>query len=218
MDIELARFNMVEQQVRPWEVLDPRVLDLLTDIKREDFLPTQYKDLAFADMDLPIGHGQIALSPKIQAKLIQAVDIKDTDSVLEVGTGSGFMTAMIAELADRVVSVDIIPEFKKNVEALLSKYEIANVTLEVGDASQGWSNGGPFDVIIIGGSMPYVTDGLKDCLKVGGRLIAIEGENPVQKATLFILGENKKFHQVEVFETASVPALKNAPVKNKFVF
>lgn len=136
MNFEQARFNMIEQQIRPWEVLDQRVLDLLTEVPREDFVPPQYRNLALVDMNLPIGHDEIMMSPKLEARILQALDIKSFETVLEVGTGSGYMTALLARLAKHVYSIEIIPEFIKSALIRLADQGISNVNLEEGDAAQ----------------------------------------------------------------------------------
>ena len=142
-DIERARFNMVEQQIRPWEVLDPQVLDLLFALKREDFVPPQYRSLAFVDMEIPLGEGERMLSPKLEARMVQALALKPADRILEVGTGSGYMTALLAKLGAHVTSVEIVPAFSAAAAAKLAAHGIHNVTLATGDAARGWPQDGP---------------------------------------------------------------------------
>lgn len=219
MDMEQARFNMVEQQIRPWDVLDQDVLDLLRQIRREDFIPEQYRDLAFSDMEIPLGHGEAMLSPKFEARILQEVGVKAADQVLEVGTGSGYMTALLARMANRgyVHSVEIVPEFSSRAAALLRQYGIENITLEVGDAARGWKQGGPYDVIVLTGSVPVLPEVFSASLKVGGRLFAVVGEAPAMEAQLITCVAEGVYRTTNLFET-SVPSLKNAMQPQRFVF
>ncbi|BAN36718.1 protein-L-isoaspartate(D-aspartate) O-methyltransferase [Sulfuricella denitrificans skB26] len=219
MDIERARFNMVEQQIRPWDVLDQDVLDLLRQIRREDFVPEQYRELAFSDMEIPLGHGEAMLSPKFEAKILQEVGVKSTDQVLEVGTGSGYLTALLARMAHggSVHSVEIVPEFSSQAAAMLKQHGIANITLEVGDAARGWKQAGPYDVIVLTGSVPVLPEAFQADLKVGGRLFAVVGESPVMEAQLITCVAKGVYRTTNLFET-SVPPLKNAMQPQRFVF
>lgn len=219
MDMEQARFNMVEQQIRTWEVLDQDVLDLLHQVLREDFVPEAYRALAFSDLEIPLGHGESMLSPKLEAKIIQEVGIKADDSVLEVGTGSGYLTALLASMAKRgrVCSVEIVPEFSARAGSLLAQHGITNVDLQIGDAARGWPKAGPYDVIVLTGSVPVLPEAFAASLKVGGRMFAVVGEAPVMEARLIrCIGENV-YDTVNLFET-SVPSLKNAMQPQRFVF
>src|SRR6476661_7334475 len=171
MDVERARFNMIEQQIRTWEVLDQRVLDLLFKLRREDFVPDPYRALAFADMGIPIGHGESMLQPKQEARMLQELTIKQQDQVLEIGTGSGYMTGLLASFAAHVYSVDIQPEFTRNAAAKLARNGIRNITLETGDAALGWNKQGSYDAILITGSLPILPETFKASLKPGGRLL-----------------------------------------------
>ena len=148
MNIEQARFNMIEQQIRPWEVLDPQVLDLLFVVKREDFVPAAYRNLAFADMEIPIGSGQVMLAPRVEARLLQELGIKKTDKVLEIGTGSGYMAALLAAGAEHVVSIENRPELAEFARQNLERAGVTNVTVEVGNGAAGWSQRGPYDAIV----------------------------------------------------------------------
>src|SRR5215831_8003025 len=145
IDVERARFNMVEQQIRTWEVLDQEVLDLLFEVHREDFVPAQYRDLAFVDMEIPLGHGEKMLAPKLEARMVQELAIKPSDRILEVGTGSGYMTALLAKRGAHVYSVEIAPELSAQASAKLAEHRITNATLEVGDAARGWTRHAPYD-------------------------------------------------------------------------
>lgn len=217
LDLEKARFNMVEQQIRPWEVLDQQVLDLLLKVRREDFVPEQYRDLAFADLEIPIGHGEKMLAPRIEARLLQELLLKETDRVLEVGTGSGYMTALLASLAGHVYTVDIIPEFATAAAARLKAHGIFNVTCETGDASGGWDKHAPYDAIVLTGSVPLLPEAFQKSLKAGGRLVAIVGEAPVMEAQRITCIQDGVFQTAGLFET-SVPPLRNAAQPKRFVF
>jgi protein-L-isoaspartate(D-aspartate) O-methyltransferase len=217
MDLERARFNMVEQQIRPWEVLDPRVLDLLLHVRREDYVPAQYRALAFADMEIPIGHGEKMLSPKLEARMLQELALRPEDRILEVGTGGGYMTALLASLGGHVISVDIIPEFMQSATARLAGHGIANVTLETGDAAMGWDRHAPYDVIVLTGSVPMLADEFSRSLRPGGRLLAVVGEPPVMEARLVTCASPGVCATTGLFETCIAP-LRNAPRPKRFVF
>lgn len=217
MDIEHARFNMVEQQIRPWDVLDPVVLDLLMRLHREDFVPEQHRALAFADLEIPLGHGETMLSPKLEARMLQELGIQRGDSILEVGTGSGYMTALLASLGRHVYSVDIAPDFTRTAAARLATHGITNVTLESGDAARGWDKHGPYDVIVLTGSVPVLPESFQQSLNPGGRLLAVVGVAPAMQARLLTRADGGACHSVTLFET-SVVALKNALQLQRFVF
>ena len=217
MDFERARFNMVEQQIRPWDVLDQQVLDLLFRMRREDYVPEPYRALAFADMEIPLGHGEKMLQPKLEARLLQELALKDTDQILEVGTGSGYMTALLASLGGHVYSVEIIPEFSVSAAAKLEAHGIVNVTLETGDAARGWDRHAPYDAIVLTGSVPVLPDAFQKSLKPGGRLIVVVGEPPVMEARLITCVSSGVCNSVGLFETCIAP-LKNALQPERFVF
>ena len=216
-DVERARFNMVEQQIRPWDVLDPAVLDLLMRVHREDFVPPQHRSLAFADLEIPLGHGETMLAPKLEARMLQELDLRPEDAVLEVGTGSGYMTALLAGLARHVYSVDLVPEFTREAAPRLAAAGIRNVTLETGDAARGWDKHGPYDAIVLTGSVPVLAENFQQSLKPGGRLLAVVGSAPVMQARLITCAGNNAFRSVTLFETCIAP-LKNAPQLQRFVF
>ena len=205
MDMEQARFNMIEQQIRPWEVLDPEVLGVLAAVKREVFVPEAFKALAFADLELPIGNGQTMLPPKIEARILQEVGVRNTDIVLEVGTGSGHMAALLASKAEYVYSVEIDPVLAETARRNLRRAGVTNVSVETGDASQGWSGHSPYDVIVISGSLPELPDVFLQQLKLGGRLTAFIGEAPVMEAQLIIRTDDKAFNTINFFETVVAP-------------
>lgn len=217
MNLEQARFNMVEQQIRPWEVLDQEVLDLLFRLRREEFVPSQYRDLAFVDMEIPLGFGEVMLSPKLEARMLQGLGVKASDKVLEVGTGSGYMAALLAARAGHVHSVEIVPELKAFAEKNLKAHGVDNITLEQGDAARGWTAHAPYDVIVLTGSTPLLAETLRQSLKPGGRLLAVVGEAPVMEARLIRCVAEGAFNTVNLFETC-IPALRNAPHPERFVF
>jgi protein-L-isoaspartate(D-aspartate) O-methyltransferase len=217
MNIEQARFNMVEQQIRPWEVLDQEVLDLLLRMRREEFVPEAYRALAFADMEIPLGHGELMLSPKMEGRILQTVEPKKTDKVLEVGTGSGYLTALLALSTRFVCSVEIVPEFSEQAAQKLKTHGIDNVTLEVGDAARGWQRTEPFDVIVLTGSVPVLSVAFQNSLAIDGRLFAVVGEAPVMRAKLITRVAPNAFHAVELFETCLAPLI-NAQPLSAFVF
>jgi protein-L-isoaspartate(D-aspartate) O-methyltransferase len=217
VDFEQARFNMVEQQIRTWEVLDPNVLQLLTRIRREEYVPQQYRSLAFADMEIPLGFGEFMLAPRLEARLLQEAGLLDEDRVLEVGTGSGYMTALMASLAKHVYSVDIVPEFTEPARRKLTERGVANVTIETGDAARGWANHAPYNVIVLTGSVPHLPAEFERSLALGGRLIAIVGDEPVMTARRIKRVGESAFSREGLFETC-VKALRNAPQPERFVF
>jgi protein-L-isoaspartate(D-aspartate) O-methyltransferase len=217
MDIEQSRFNMVEQQIRPWDVLNQNVLNLLFKVRREDFVPDAHRALAFVDMELPLGHGQSMWTPKLEARAIQELDIRPTDRVLEVGTGSGYLTALLASQAAEVVSVDIVPEFTAAALQKLRAHGFDNVVLHTGDAAGDWADDAGFDVIILTGSTPLLSDAFRHRLRVGGRLFAITGSAPVMQAQLITSTAPNTTRSVTLFETCVAPLL-NAPQPAAFVF
>jgi protein-L-isoaspartate(D-aspartate) O-methyltransferase len=217
MKTDQARFNMVEQQIRPWEVLDTKVLDLLYKVRREDYVPEMHKALAFADLELPIGHGEHMLSPKLEARMLQELAINPDDRILEIGTGSGYMTALLASQGAHVYSVDIVAEFTQSASARLALHGIHNVTLETGDAARGWDKHGPYDVIVLTGSTPVLAASFQQSLKAGGRLFAVVGVAPAMDAQITTCAASGAYGTVSLFETV-IPALRNAPQRAKFVF
>ena len=217
MDLDKARFNMIEQQIRPWDVLDDTILSLLQRIKREEYVPEAYRAMAFMDLEIPLGHSESMLSPKVEARLVQELHIKPSDKVLEVGTGSGYMTALLASLAGHVHSVEIIPEFSQAAAQKLAAHDFNNVTCEVGDAARGWQKHAPYDVIVVTGSLPVLPDEFVAQLKPGGRLLAFIGLAPAMEARLTRLIEPGVVDSEVIFET-DVRALKNAIQPAQFAF
>lgn len=216
-DLEQNRFNMVEQQIRTWDVLDQDVLDLLYQIKREEFVPVAYRFMAFADMEIPLEHGAVMLTPKMEARILQELAIKKTDKILEVGTGTGYMTALLAQLGAHVDSVEIVPELHAMAKINLQTQDITNVTLEQGDAAQGWPNHGPYDVIVLTASTPVLPEAFQQSLAPGGRLFAIVGEDPVMQAMLITCTAPGDYTSIHLFETSTAP-LKNALQRERFHF
>jgi protein-L-isoaspartate(D-aspartate) O-methyltransferase len=208
---------MIEQQIRPWEVLDPQVLDLLFVVKREDFTPPAYRNLAFADMEIPLGSGQVMLAPKIEAKMLQELVLKKTDKVLEIGTGSGYMAALLAARAEHVVTIESRSELAATAKENLERAGVANVTVEVGNGAEGWSQRGPYDAIVVSGSLPTVPASLLKQLRVGGRLAVVVGEAPVMEAQLITCTGEGVYNTVNLFETV-VPALDGGEAKANFTF
>lgn len=217
MDIELARFNMIEQQIRPWNVLDPTVLSLLAVVKREDFVPAAYKDLAFADVEIPLGQGQTMLAPKMEGRILQELSIRNTDKVLEIGAGSGYMAALIAAKAEFVHTVEIDPVLVEMARKNLQHAGVVNVSVDLGDGAQGWPLYAPYDVIVLSGSTPVLPDSILRDLKIGGRLVAVVGEAPCMQVQLVTRTDEHAFNTISVFETVVAP-LSNATQNNKFVF
>ncbi len=217
MNLEQARFNMIEQQIRPWDVLNPVVLDLLKQVKREEFVPAAYRTLAFVDMEIPIGHGETMLSPKLEARILQELAVTQSDTILEVGTGSGYLTALLATLGKFVHSVDIVAEFKAQAHIKLLAHGIGNVSLEVGDAAQGWSRHGKYDVIVITGSTPILPESFINDLNPGGRLFAITGDAPAMTAQLVHCVAPGAHRTITLFETVVKP-LQHAMQPERFVF
>ncbi|WP_090131021.1 protein-L-isoaspartate O-methyltransferase [Limnohabitans sp. Rim11] len=221
MNIETARFNMIEQQIRPWEVLDGQVLSLLSVVKRENFVPLAHKALAFADMEIPLqssgAKGQCMLAPKVEARLLQDANIQATDKVLEIGTGSGYMAALLAQQAASVLSLEIDPALAQSARTNLQNAGIANVEVRQADGSQGAPADGPFDVIVLSGSVPEVPQHLLNQLKMGGRLLAIVGEDPVMRASVITRNGETQWQTSEPWDTMA-PRLQGFPEHNRFSF
>jgi protein-L-isoaspartate(D-aspartate) O-methyltransferase len=217
MNIEQTRFNMVAQQIRTWYVLDDNVLDLLYKLKREEFVPAENREMAFVDMEIPLGHGQVMLTPKMEARILQELHIKKTDKILEVGSGSGYMTALLADRGAHVYSVEIIPELKAMAENNLKAHNITNVTVEQGDAARGWAKHEPYDVIVLTASTPVLPDAFQKSLNPGGRLFAITGEDPVMEAVLITCTAPGEFTTKKLFETSTAPLI-NAQQPVRFTF
>lgn len=217
MNVEQARFNMIEQQIRPWNVLNHQVLHLLSVVKREDFVPLAHKALAFADIEIPLGHDQFMLAPKIEARLLQDAGVQKHEKVLEIGTGSAYLTALLAHQAQRVISLEINPELAAKARSNLQRAGIHNAEVREFDGSKGTPAEAPFDVILLGGSVAEVPPSLLGQLKIGGRLLAIVSQEPVQRATVIVRRSETEFETRTPWD-GSAPALLNFPVPSPFRF
>ena len=217
MNLEQARLNMIEQQIRPWDVLDTEVLHLLSVVKREDFVPLAHKALAFADMEIPLGHGQTMLAPRVEARMLQDVAVQAGDKVLEIGTGSGYMAALLAQRAERVITLEIKPELVQLARTHLQQAGIHNVEVRQADGVQGAPGDAPFDVIVLSGSVAEVPPGLLAQLKVGGRLMAIVGDEPVMCATLITRTGQTSYITRQPWDTVAA-RLQNFPTPSNFRF
>jgi protein-L-isoaspartate(D-aspartate) O-methyltransferase len=222
MQSATARFNMIEQQIRTWEVLDPKVLTLLNDLPREKFVPSEYAGLAFADIEIPIGFGQTMLSPKLEGRILQALNVEKTHTVLHIGTGSGYFTALLACLAKQVVSVEIEAELSAIAAKHLADNHISNVVLKVTDANTGslTTVAGKkvlYDAIVYTASSPVEPVGMREQLNVGGVMFIVLGVAPVMRATLIQRVSETGFREDVLFETC-IPELINAPQAKQFEF
>jgi protein-L-isoaspartate(D-aspartate) O-methyltransferase len=230
LDIERARFNMVEQQIRTWEVLDQSVLDLLLLVRREEFVPPAYRALAFTDMEIPlklavepsdggrqVDTGETMFAPKVEARFLQELGVKPHEHVLEIGTGSGHMAALLAHKAQHVLSVEIDERLKRFAEANLARMGVRNVRVELGDGAQGWPARAPYDVIMVSGALPVLPEKLLAQLKIGGRLAAIVGEPPVMSAQIVTRVSDSGYDTLHLFETLAKP-LRNALRPSRFKF
>jgi protein-L-isoaspartate(D-aspartate) O-methyltransferase len=217
---EIARFNMIEQQVRPWNVLDERVLRVMSELPREGFVPNAYQALAYADLDIPIGECTTMLAPKLVGRMLQALGVHEGDRVLEIGPGTGYTTACLAGLGGRVIGVEIDPDLAEGARERLEALRLRRVEVRTGDALAGPVDGGPFDVIAVTGSVPTdeAIPALAQQLAPGGRLFVIVGEEPLMQARLETrVGHGPDLRRQDLFET-SVPALRNVPQPERFVF
>ena len=216
-DTEKARFNMIEQQVRPWQVSDFRVLELLASVKRENFVPIAYKALAFADLEIALPGGQQMLSPKVQARLLQDARVQSTDKVLEIGTGSGYMTALLASMARHVLSLEIVPELVEMAQAHLQNARIHNAEVRLADGALGAAVDAPFDLIVLGGSVAEVPSSLLSQLRLKGRLVAIVGDEPIMHAQT-ITRMSDTHYQIDIKWDFTAPRLQNFLEPSHFKF
>jgi len=217
MNFEIARFNMLEQQIRPWEVLDQNSLQVMQQIPREEFVPEALKKMAFSDTELPLQNNQIMLAPKIEAKIIQATQIKTTDNVFEIGTGSGYLTALLAAISKSVHSIDIYQDFLDKAEERLTSLNINNARFENADIFNNIVPNKKYDVIVVGGSVSSVPDSIKQALTNNGRLFVVTGKSPVMLAKLYTRVAEDHWMEEVLFET-EIPALENNQESKKFVF
>lgn len=216
MNIEKARFNMIEQQIRTWDVLDTNILDLLVVVKREAFVPAAYQTLAFVDTQIPLPNGECMFAPKMEARILHELGVNKHEQVLEIGAGSGYMAALLAHRARQVTTVDIDPVLKNLAENNLRQYGVSNVDVALGNGAQGWG-GGTYDVIVISGSLPVLPDSFLKQLAIGGRLFAIIGQSPVMSAQIITRVAETGFNTARIFET-DVRPLREAVVPSQFKF
>ncbi|MGH8159851.1 MAG: protein-L-isoaspartate O-methyltransferase family protein [Rhodanobacter sp.] len=217
MNFEQARLNMVENQVRPWEVLDGRVLDVISQVRREDFVDAAHRQLAFADLCLPLGHGEVMMKPVVEGRVLQALELLPTDHVLEIGTGSGFLTACLATLSAQVTSLDIHADFTAAATQRLHATGIANATLITGEAVNAWQPQGLFDALVVTGAVAEIPVRWLSWLKPGGRALIVHGQSPVQHATLLTHEGAGRYREEILFET-DLPYLTHAEPPQRFVF
>ncbi len=215
--LEQARINMVKQQIRTWEVLDPKVLDLITRIPREEFVPEEYRELAFADTEIPIGHGEKMMAPKLEARILQALDIQPQDNILEIGTGSGYLTACLASMGRVVTSLDIHADFTAMASERLKAQGIENAVLLTDNGLAEPRKEGPFDVIVVNGSLPKIDERLKRQLALGGRLFGVSGDSPAMEAILITRVGDYQWRDEAIFET-DLERLETPDAAPKFVF
>lgn len=217
MNIEQARLNMVENQVRPWEVLDGRVLDVIARVRREDFVAAEHRRLAFADLCLPLGHGEVMMKPVVEGRVLQALELLPTDHVLEIGTGSGFLSACLATLSAQLTSVDIHADFTAAAGTRLQAAGITNARLVTGEAVHDWQPEGLFDALVVTGAVAEIPPRWLTWLKPGARAVVVRGQSPVQHATLLTHEGAGRYREETLFET-DLPYLTHAEPSQRFVF
>ena len=217
LNFEQARAAMIEQQVRPWDVLDAQVLDLLAVVKREDFVPPDYRALAFSDFEIPLPAEQVMLAPKVEARLLQDLAVQKHEQVLEIGAGSGYMAALFAHRGAQVTTYEIYPQLAQMARSNLQKSNIYNVEVHIGDGAMIDSNAGRFDVILLSGSVAQIPSTLLAMLNVGGRLAAIVGHEPMMRTTLITRTGQQTFKTAQPWDTVA-PRLLNFPEVNVFRF
>jgi len=219
MNLDQARVNMIEQQIRPWNVLDQKVLDVLAEVPRDAFVAEQHLNLAYCDTAIGLGHGQSMLNPNVEGRILQVLALQGNESVLHIGTGSGYLTACLAMLAKQVRSVDIIEEFTRAAARRLASLSIDNVTLESGDACHGWAPEARFDAIVISGAVTSIPDAYREQLTVGGRLFAIVGraDQPIMEAVLTTRKSQNQWSTESLFETRTT-CLQDVSAHDKFTF
>ncbi|MBA1149300.1 protein-L-isoaspartate O-methyltransferase [Ectothiorhodospiraceae bacterium WFHF3C12] len=215
LNFERARYNMIEQQVRPWEVLDERILDVVQHTPREDFVPRAYRNLAFADLQIPLGHDEVMMEPRLEARLLQSLNPQPNEEALEIGTGSGYLTACLSRLAAHVTSIEIHEDFRDGAQASLTRLGVRNADLATGDAARGWDDGRRYDVIAVTGSLPELHEGFHRSLTIGGRLFLIVGEGPVMEGLLITRVAEDYWATDSLFDT-SIRPLVNAPTTRRF--
>ncbi len=216
MNLQQARFNMVEQQIRTWEVLDHVVLELLEQAPRHEYVPATYRNLAYADIAVPLGDGEVMMPPRVEARLLQSLAVGADDRALEIGTGSGFLTSLLGSLAREVISVEISDTLADVGEQNLRQHGVANVRLERGDGVRGWEQHAPYEVIAVTGSVPVLEPHFQNQLAIGGRLFVIVGEAPAMEALLIRRIGEDQWATESLFETV-IPKLKGAKEPERFV-
>ncbi len=221
MNIEQARFNMIEQQIRTWDVLEPQVLALLAIVKRENFVPAPYKSLAFIDTEIPLPCGENMLMPKFEARILQEARVEHHENILEIGTGSGYMAALLAHKGRHVTTIEIEPTLKELAEKNIANNSIDNISIELGNGAQGWmgtgSNNAPYDLIVISASLPLLAPEFLQQIKIGGRIIATTGEAPVMTTQRITRTSETTYETVNLFET-NIKPLRNAATTSHFQF
>jgi protein-L-isoaspartate(D-aspartate) O-methyltransferase len=215
MNLETARFNMIEQQIRPWDVLDQEVLDLLSQVKREEFVPPALRSLAFVDTELPLPGGENMFAPKLEARFLQELEVKPHELVLEIGAGSGYMAALLAHQAQRVTTIEINAELARFAQANLARARVLNVAVAEGNGAKGWPQAGEVDIICVSGALPYLPSSLLGQLRTGGRLCAIVGEAPVMQAQIVTRDSADSWSTKTLFET-NVTVLREVPKVSHF--
>ncbi len=215
MDIEQARFNMIEQQIRPWEVFDQTVLDLMSKTPREKFVPEEFQHLAFSDTNIPVGHDQVMMSPKLEARMLQALNIEPHERVLEIGTGSGYVTALLAQLGGHLTTEEIHADLSAQAAERLQAMNLNNVDFIVTDSLKNRQFFNRYDVIVVTGSLQVFDPIFQEQLEIGGGLFIIVGESPVTEALLITRASENEWTQLSLFET-DLPALIGSPTINKF--
>ena len=219
MDLEQARYNMIEQQIRPWDVLDQRVLNTLASVPRDRYVPEAHRALAYSDTRIPIGHGEVMMNPNVEGRMLQVLQITAGDRALEIGTGSGYITACLSVLAASVESVEIYPELSQAAGGKLQRDGLNNVSLHVGDAAAGWGEPGVYDVVAITGSLSRVPDRYRQSLRTGGRLFVVRGskKQPIMEAILVTRVSDDNWVTDSLFETELAPLVNSTPAP-EFVF
>lgn len=217
MNVEQARFNMIEQQIRPWDVLDTSVLALLSAVRREDFVPAEHKAQAFMDIEIPLGHGRALLAPRVEARLVQDLNLSKRDTVLHIGAGTGYVTALLAHKARRVIGLESDAKLAAQARTNLRNAAVNNAEIVDSDGAAGFTAQAPFDAILLTGSVAQVPQNLLDQLKTGGRLLAIVGQDPVMQATLFTRVSDTQFSSQALFDTVA-PRLAGFAEPSRFQF
>ncbi|MCP4042077.1 MAG: protein-L-isoaspartate O-methyltransferase [Gammaproteobacteria bacterium] len=217
MSLEKARFNMIEQQIRPWDVTDQRVLNALDTTHREDYVPQEYRQFAYTDTRIPLDETELMMNPNIEARMLQALQLQPTDKILEIGTGSGYITALLAQLSAHVYSMEISTAISNTAGKKLEEQGIENVNLTGEDGIKGWEDHAPYDAIAVTGSVPYLEEYLEKLLSIGGRMFVVVGESPVMEAMLITRTGESDWSRESLFET-DIPALQGNWRKRPFVF